>query len=169
MQIMDNENRITHEQLLELLSYDPDTGIFVRKVATARCLKVGDVAGSPHICGYLEIALNGKRYLAHRLAWFYFYGAWPTKNLDHINGDCADNRISNLREASHSENAQNLRKARSNNKSSGLLGVSKNGKWWHARICLNGERRYLGTFLTPQEAHMAYLSAKQQIHPFGNL
>ena len=154
---------------MELLDYDQDAGVFIRKVATARSTKVGDIAGSKHICGYVEIALEGKRYLAHRLAWLYVYGIFPVNLIDHVNGNRADNRISNLREASRSENAQNMRNAHDDNGSSGLLGVSKNGYGWQARICLNGKQRYLGTFPTPQEANSAYLSAKREIHPFGNI
>ena len=118
---------ITQKELKELLHYDPGTGVFVWKnIITANQKKNGDVAGGYDDKGYIKIRINYKHYLAHRLAWLYVYGEWPSKHLDHINRNPSDNRISNLREATHLENNKNASKRKDN--TSGYKGVN-----WHAR------------------------------------
>ena len=92
------------------------------------------------------------------------FNEWPVRHLDHINGDRSDNRITNLREATVAENAQN-RKTRSDNKA-GLTGVRKQGKAWLASIGANGTRVYLGSFETKEDARAAYVAAKSQMHGF---
>lgn len=159
---------ITAERLRHLLDYDPISGAFLRRVA-GRGLRVGQVAGSD--CrGYRSIAVDGRDYRAHRLAWLYVHGRWPTGMLDHINGDRADNRIANLRECSNSENLQNLKCARRDS-GSGLLGASwhKGKRLWQAAIELNGKARHLGYYGTADAAHAAYLKAKAEVHPFSTL
>ncbi|MCK9994454.1 MAG: hypothetical protein Dbin4_02974, partial [Alphaproteobacteria bacterium] len=98
---------LTQSRLKELLHYDPDTGVFTRRVQTSSNARVGDVAGCLHPEGYRHIQIDGKRYAAHRLAWLYMTGEWPTNQLDHLNGVRDDNRWGNLREATHGQNQQN--------------------------------------------------------------
>jgi hypothetical protein len=104
----------------------------------------------------------------HRLAWLYVTGAWPKKHLDHINGDRADNRFCNLREADDAANNQNRKRA---NKCSltGVLGVTycKQTKRYRAVIMHNRKSIHLGRFDTPEEAHAAYVGAKRVLHPAG--
>ena len=94
------------------------------------------------------------------------HGEWPRFDVDHLNGIRSDNRIENLRDVSPATNAQNERRARITNGSSGLLGVSRssNGRRWVAGIVLNGQRQHIGTYDTPEEAQTAYLSAKRIMH-----
>ena len=149
----------------ELLNYSEATGQFTWR-ANRRRVDAGDVAGTLHINGYVYVTVDYRRYRAHRLAWLYVYGSWPTKDLDHINRDKKDNRISNLREVSKSENQQN-RPLNSNNKS-GFMGVSwnKKNRCWQAHIRTNGKSRNLGSYKTPAEAGAAYLAAKRLQSPF---
>lgn len=80
---------ITAERLRELLEYDEDTGVFKRKARTSNRISIGDIAGSSDAKGYVCIRVGGKTYKAHRLAWLYVYGEWPTGEIDHINhNDC---------------------------------------------------------------------------------
>ena len=92
------------ETLKEHLSYDPETGVFIRLTkAPGRQRKQ---AGGMNR-GYRDIKVCGKRYKAHRLAWFYYYGEWPKHTIDHINNNKDDNRIANLRDVTVYENQQN--------------------------------------------------------------
>ena len=107
--------------LNEILDYDPKTGEFVWKVRVNSKVPKGSIAGADHNKGYVHITIKGKKYLAHRLAWFSINKYWPTY-IDHINGNRKDNRIENLREVTCSENLHNQRKPRGANP---YLGVSK--------------------------------------------
>jgi HNH endonuclease len=153
---------LTAARLRELLNYNPDTGRFVWLVTKARQANAGDAAGSPNH-GYIAIGCDGDLRFAHRLAWLYMHGVWPTGRIDHINGDKTDNRICNLREVSHSVNLQNQRRAMKNNKL-GLLGVRAYAGKFRAQIKANGQNIHLGYYLTPEAAHSAYIEAKRRLH-----
>lgn len=143
------------------LSYCAQTGQF--RWLTGRRGLPGTTAGCRMNRGYWAISIDGKSYLAHRLAWLITYGIWPEGQIDHINGDRADNRLCNLRAVSNAENAQNKRRARSDN-DSGLLGVRQLGSRWQARIMKAGKAIHLGAYETKEAAHAAYLAAKRQLH-----
>ena len=160
---------LTAQCLRELLHYDQDTGLFTRLVRTASCVRVGNVAGSLMKNGYIEIGLLCSRFYAHRLAWLYMTGEWPSEDTDHIDGSKTNNRFSNLRSVSRSMNMQNRR--RPNRSKHGLpLGVSRNngdGRYI-ARLTIGGKYSYCGSFNTPEEAHQRYLEVKRNLHP-GNM
>jgi len=154
----------TIEEIGEWLSYCPHTGALTWKKRKARCVWVGDVAGTLTRFGYLRVALDGQRYCCHRVAWALHYGAWPNGDLDHINGNRADNRICNLRLATRAQNAQN-RKRNSLNRS-GVKGVSwgtKVGKW-RAHIRANGKAHVIGQFACLGKAAKAYRAAAHKLH-----
>lgn len=132
--------------------YDPETGKFWRE------------AGCASYTGYRYIWFQGKQCLEHRVAWFLHYGEWPEGQVDHINGIKSDNRISNLRLASPSENLQNRSKPRNN--ISGHKGVSwiKRYRAWQATIKFEGKNKFLGRFATREEAASAYNRAALQYH-----
>jgi len=152
---------LTQDRLKQLYHYNPETGIFKRKISI-RGYPAGSIAGSFEN-GYLRIAIDGQRYKCHRLAWLYVYGKWPQGQIDHKDTIKHHNCISNLRDVTHSGNVQNLIKSKANN-SLGILGVSRSGSKFLAQIRLSGESIYLGTFDTTEEAHQAYLEAKRKLH-----
>lgn len=156
---------LTAARLRELLHYDPETGVFTNRVVRPRTV-LGAVAGGHDSYGYITISVDVRRYLAHRLAWLYVYGEWPSKNLDHINGVRDDNRIANLREATQAQNLQN--RAAASIGRSGVLGVGwdSSRKKWVASIKHQGKARHLGRFSTVEGAQAAYLAAKAQLHTF---
>ena len=157
---------LTQERLKELLDYDTATGVFVRRVSRGKA-KAGNIAGYTHHEGYVLISIDGRKRLAHRLAWLYTYGYWPTSQLDHINRVRDDNRIENLREVTDQENHWNRGKQKNN--SSGLTGVfwDKKSKKWRAYIYVCGKQKHLGLFDTQEEASVAYLKAKAEHHIIG--
>jgi hypothetical protein len=146
---------VTQERLKELLHYNPDTGVFTRRVSVARGGKAGDTVGTVQKKGYVVIKIDGKVYYAHRLAWLYMTGEWPANEIDHKNLDKSFNAWGNLREATSSQNAAN----RLGWSATGFKGVAKSGSGYRAEIQVNGKRRNLGSFRTPEEAHAAYVEA----------
>lgn len=162
---------ITKERLKEAFDYDPVTGVFTWKIRTSNRTSVGSFAGNVFQKKYRQIALDGRSYLAHRMAWLYVYGSLPDCTIDHINGAERGDGIWNLRPATHAQNMQNERRARTSN-GSGFLGVSRAdavSERWFARITVAGIVRHLGRYDTPQEAHAVYLQAKRQLHPFATI
>jgi hypothetical protein len=156
----------TVERLKELLKYDPESGEFIRLKTVGYNHKAdeGSVAGSiriRHIC----IKIDARPLLAHRLAYLYMTGVSPEGEIDHINMNGLDNRWSNLRLATPSQNKCNVR-ARIDNKL-GLKGVhrAKEGGKYKVQIGIKGKKRmYLGRFSTPEEARTAYLWASRKLH-----
>lgn len=148
------------------LRYDPKSGKFTWIARTSKCVNIGDEAGSVMLNGYRTIRFFRRQYYGHRLAWFMSYGRWPKHFIDHKNGQRDDNRLSNLRECSFSENSQNAALRKDN--PSGLIGVGwdKSRRKWVARIRINGRNLHLGRFTCKHEAHAAYLTAKREMHSF---
>lgn len=153
-----------------IISYDPHSGVITWKQREDRARRwnsrcAGKSAGTTCSGGYIGLRINGRRYLAHRLAWLLFYGEWPAENIDHINGDGRDNRIANLRACNQSENHQN--RSRQGNNTSGIIGVSPaRGGMWVANIHIKKKQIYLGRFATKEDAGLAYAAAKARIHTF---
>jgi hypothetical protein len=158
-----NTDRITQERLKELLHYDPDSGSFTWLVDRGLNCNKGLEAGTKNRL-YKNIKVDSRQYPAHRLAWLYCFGQYPSDFLDHIDGDPTNNRISNLREVSRLEN--NTNKGRYSRGSSGYKGVSyaKLQRKWKAQIQAKGEKIYLGLFNCPREAAHAYNVAAVQLH-----
>jgi hypothetical protein len=152
-------------RLREILHYDPETGIFARLISTSNCVRTGDVAGClDKSRGYLIIRIDGRNYLAHRLAFLFMTGIWPPHQIDHVNLDRADNRWVNLRMATGAQNSANTR-VKANNKS-GFKGVGwcKGRRKWRAQIQANGKQTHLGYRNTCEEAAALYAEAAVKFH-----
>ena len=146
---------MTPEYLREILDYDPETGVFKWKVRS--CGIRTEIAGTDR-AGYRQIYVKSKMYCAHRLAWLYMTGEWPSGQIDHINRIRNDNRWCNLRNVTPRMNNYNG-DPHKNNKL-GVRGVTKTayGKYV-ARIKYKGKHKNLGHFDTVDEANMAYKEA----------
>lgn len=154
---------LTQATLKELLTYNPETGIFIWRVDRVRVRK-GEVAGKLTPWGYVEIGISGQRYQAHRLAFLYMTGAMPKDYVDHINLIRSDNKWSNLRNATNSQNQMNTSK-RANN-TSGFKGVSwhKPDGRWRVDIRIEGRKKFLGYFDSPADGYAAYCAAAIRNH-----
>lgn len=154
--------KISHDDLKSLVKYDPETGEFIRLVTTGWRSHAGSVAGDMDAKGYWRLRVKTKRYLAHRLAWFYVTGEWPPCEIDHINRIRTDNRWKNLRLADRFQNKRNTPAYRNNK--SGFKGVSwsATSKKWRSRIRIGGKEVNLGLFETPEEANKAYLEKARE-------
>ena len=140
---------------MELLTYDPETGEFRWRVARNRQIP-NSIAGNLRRDGYRRIRIDRKTYGAHRLAWLYTHGKWPTDQIDHINMIKNDNRLCNLREATNAQNMHNTRKICTN--TSGVKGVTWNklNKKWYSQIKINRKQIHIGQFDELSDAAAAY-------------
>lgn len=160
---------LSHARLLELISYDPLTGAWGRRVSLSRRTKVG--AFEPYIDkshGYAYFGVDGKTYYAHHLAWFYVTGEWP-KRLDHRNTNRADNRFSNLRPATQQQNNKNVSKRADTTSPHKGVTWHRGAQKWMAQIASEGRRYYLGLHASEDDAHAAYSRKSSELHgEFGN-
>lgn len=152
------------EYLREILDYEPETGAFTWKKKIASKVVVGTTAGGVYTLGYVVIGIGGRIYYAHRLAWLYMTGNWPAQ-VDHRDGDKANNMWANLRLATSQQNALNSKRPRTN--TSGLKGVSwhKAAKKWAAAITIDGRATHLGLYEDAELAHAAYMAAASTVQP----
>lgn len=173
---------LTAELLRSRMSYDPDAGVFTwlphpgkanghrawdkqwaGKPALVRPTKSPSGGGT-----YALIRLLGKHYGVHRLVWLYVHGRWPTEEIDHIDGDPLNNRLTNLREATHAQNQMNKGPMRNN--VSGFKGVNyRKGPGRYQRYVAQikipgGTVKHIGSFKTAEEASAAYEAFAQQLH-----
>lgn len=157
---------MTEFQLLkETLAYDPLTGVFTWIPVRGRGMhkRVG-VAGSVHyLSGYRYITFNGRLVFAHRLAFLYMTGEWPSDQVDHITGERDNNAWLNLRVVSNSENMQNISRAHGDTLT-GELGVTFRRNRYEARIQVGKRRKHIGTFKNKEDAVQAYRAAKLLAH-----
>jgi len=170
------------ELLRKLLRYEPETGKLFWRERTPDMFDDGLRTASQRTAawntnyknkeafkltdkdGYFCGTIFSQRYYAHRIAWSIFYGKPLSMQIDHINGNKADNRIANLRACRDYENYWNCA-ARKNNKSK-LKGVSfhKASGLWRSEISAKGVKHYLGYYRTAEEAHNAYCEASLKLH-----
>lgn len=150
---------ITQKELKHILKYNKDTGIFLWLNCKNR--SVNSVAGAIDNKGYRRIGLKKSYKRAHILAWFYVYGSWPKNQLDHINRNRDDNRISNLREVTSQQNSRN--RTPSINKF-GVIGLSwcKKSKKFYSRITVDRKTKHLGYYISMFDAICARKSAENK-------
>lgn len=154
---------ISIDDLRARFTFDPETGAVYRLVATQRS-PVGSRADFLRDRGYAFVEINRKMVRAHRVIWALAYGQWPAGEVDHVNRCRSDNRLANLRQASRSENAANVKHIGVG--VSGFCGVvwKQKAQKWAAQIKKNGVRVHLGLFIDPKEAHEAYVEASKQMN-----
>lgn len=166
--------RPTAERVRHLLNYDPGTGVFTRRVDVTGGYKhlivvarAGSTVGTPMKIGYLNVSVDGRQYYAHRLAWLWMTGEWPTLDIDHVDGIKTNNAWLNLREVSRSINLQNQQRVDAPKRKIDTLGVyfDRNRKVWRSKIKANKKTTYVGSFPTKESAIAGYIAAKKKHHP----
>jgi hypothetical protein len=147
------------DRLREVLSYDPDTGNFFwrfKKPGRNMFKPVGTITSYGHLC----TTIDGEFYYMHRLAWLYMKGVLPEDIIDHIDCNPSNNKWSNLRQASRSQNGTNCVPRGK------WKGVSWSRPWkkWVARLQENKTRKHLGYFDCPAAAHFVYQVEADKIY-----
>ena len=152
------------EWALKLFTYDPVTGL-LRWAVPRGPLKVGDLAGSNNGRGYIRVNFNGKLRLRSHLVWLMHTGAWPSQQLDHIDGNSLNDRVENLREVSNLQNQRAITKPRVTN-STGFRGVclTSDGTKYRATLNIGRKQVFLGHFDTAEAAHQRYTEARAKLH-----
>ena len=159
------------DMLKQIFSYDPVSGHVYWNIPRRNGTKAGDIAGKiDSTSGYVRVTFAQKILKTHRIAWALTYGEWPTLDIDHINNNRSDNRLSNLRLASRAENIRNKKKH--NNTKCTLKGatpyINYEGKYI-AQINIFGIQKNLGVFDSEQAAHDKYCEvAKEEFGEFYN-
>jgi hypothetical protein len=159
---------ITQDELKSVLNYDLNTGLFVWVKPTGDRVKSGQIAGSLRPDGYVFTQINKRRFMNHRLAWLYVNGVWPSDEIDHIDGDRSNNRISNLRPATSKQNKENT-SIRSTN-TSGHKGVhwDKSRQKWMAFVVHNRKFHNVGRFENVNDAITATKQARDALFTHHN-
>lgn len=156
---------LTYSQAQALFAYDPATGVVTARIHRGRqSPKVGEPVGSLNRDGYLTVMVARRNYMLHVVAWLLVHGCYPANDLDHRDGHRANNRLSNLRPATRSENNQNM--ARRSDNTSGEPGVWQVRGRWRVRVTSHGTNHHVGYFDTLAEAKAARLAAKAKLHYF---
>lgn len=163
------------ETLRQLLRYEPEAGkLFWRHrpmqlFATPRAFRAWNTRYSDQEAmtsinsgGYLQGHVLGAKVAAHRVVWAMEHNEWPTLMVDHIDGDKTNNRISNLRLATRSQNGMN--RGAENNSKSVYVGVSPSYGRWRSTIVVDKKQISLGTFDDEVSAAQAYDIAAKGIH-----
>lgn len=145
-----------------LFRYDEETGrLFWKNKSHPRShAQIGSEVGTKRVDGRHEIIVKGHHFRTHRVIWFMANGVWPKDEIDHLDGDPSNNRLDNLREATRSENARNMRKRHNSQ-------VCMNGVYWQKRdgryqvyIGAGGRQKYLGYFANLDDACAARRAAE---------
>lgn len=147
------------ERLRELFLYDPESGKLTWRERDRKLSGV-EAGGIDPGHGYRRVHFDGGLHLAHRIAIAMTSGAWPSDQVDHLNGVRDDNRFCNLEVVSRAENLKN--KARYKNNKSGVVGVHwhKQHQKWCAEISVDGKKRFIGLFEDLSRAIMARRAAE---------
>ncbi len=163
-----NHIRPTQERLRELLDYAPSTGILTWRVRVNSMVPAGMRAGTLNTAsGYRYISVDKNSTTEHRVIWCWMTGEWPPSEVDHKNRVRNDNKWENLRLASESDNKGN--RPPFPNKT-GFPGVKRVAAPYLKRECYSATvtrgnvKKYLGVFDTPEEAHAAYVTARNELY-----
>lgn len=173
-----DRSKLSQSRLKEALTYNKVTGVFTWNTRPLHHFKntrsqnswnskhAGKIAGK-FTDRYVQISVDKKRYLAHRLAFLFVNGSFPENVVDHIDGVTKNNAWENIRDVTKSGNSQNQTKVAKHNKYCTMLGVSYLPKWnkYLARIVIKKKNIRIGLFNSEQDAHNAYVEAKRRLHP----
>jgi hypothetical protein len=155
---------MTSEELAKVLEYDGETGLFRWKMPRRKMARSW-FPGSEHRSGYMAIQINRRSYLAHRLAFLLMTGNWPNGDVDHFDRVRSNNKWSNLRAVTASQNGANkgVWKNKLHGLPKGVFKVSANPDRFVAKIALGGRLKHLGTFGCIEDAAEIYAKSHKEL------
>lgn len=159
---------LTQAFVKQILDYNPESGVFYWRVRRKNYVVIGDIAGQKNIkSNYWQLTINGNSYQAHRVAWLYMTGEWPSDQIDHKDHVRHNNRWSNLRLVSNATNARNRSLCKLNTSNACGVNWHKKSNKWRAYIRRNEVNEHLGYFIDWFEAVCARKSAEARYgyHP----
>jgi hypothetical protein len=159
------EKMVTRELIDHLFNYR-DGKFFWKNPSKYHNNLIGKEAGTIGLINkkpYVSIQIDGKKIKRSRLIFFYIHGKFPEPCVDHINGDSIDDRPENLRQASWSQNAWNIKKMKKSTNLPMGIRTDKNGRFV-ARIAKYKKTFTLGTFETLEEAHQVYMGKRRELY-----
>lgn len=154
---------LTQEYVKELFNYNEETGEFVWKVSRKGSKGKGKIAGTLTHKGYMDVCIEGKKYGLHRIAFLWKMGNMP-RCVDHINGIKSDNSWKNLRPATYSENGYNYKGTGSSTGYRNVYFDPRGRSKYFVSLVVNGSRKNIGYFMTPEEANNAAIEARKELH-----
>lgn len=161
---------LTAKDVRSLFTYDEEDGRLRWRKDSGRYGRypAGSPAGTPNKEGYLYVKIGGRSYRTSRLIWLYVTGEWSEFQIDHKDRNPGNEKWTNLREATGSQNKANSSKYKAEKASCSLKGVQAVQKRksirYRAIATKDGQRFHLGYFDTPELAHAAYLRASEELH-----
>lgn len=151
---------LTQEEAHRLWRYED--GRLYWRVKPSGNVKVGAEAGCVHGNGYREVSTGRRTYGVHRIVFLLFHGFMPSK-IDHIDNDPLNNRIENLRAATHSSNGWNRKIGAGNSSGVKNVSLSKNGKWV-VMVQRDKKQHYYGRYVDLAEAAKVAEKARLELH-----
>jgi len=153
---------ITIDEVREWLDYDPATGALTWKKLRSGINR--NHAGGYDGRGYGRIMFKRRRYMVTHVIWAWVYGVWPDQLIDHVNRDPHDNRIMNLRKATHQQNQIN-KNAFNRTGFKGVYKMNRNlAKPFYAIARVNGRNMNLGCFATVEEAAVVAQAKRYELY-----
>lgn len=153
----------TYEEVREAFVYEPETGRLLWRQARIGAKKYWLAGSTTNSAGYLAVHFKGAKILGHRIIWLWMTGSWPAHEIDHIDKNPLNNEWANLRQVTRGQNQQNRRIG---TLAGAVMRPNRRTRPWCSHITVNRKQIYLGSFATQEEAHAAYMAAKQKFHPF---
>lgn len=153
-----DETKFAFSDVARLVEYDSETGALRWSITHPKVSKQGlQICSKSH--GYIVFRLLGGHAAGHRVAWLLHYGHWPSRQIDHINGDRSDNRIINLRDVTPFANARN----RDGVEVGRMVGAVPSESGWSAVVLKYATPTQVGSFPTAKEASDAAHAHQQTI------
>lgn len=154
---------LSREEILELVYYDKDSGEILWK-ANSGAATLGRKCGWTRPDGYRQVYIKKHPLLLHRVIWLLENGEWPSKLIDHINGDKSDNRITNLRLANNEQNGRNSKIHLKNKSGERNVFWREGHKKWEVSVRVNKKTIYLGWFKDYEFACLVAQEARDKFH-----